>query len=53
MDWRVWNAAPLRYQRLLFASLAELVSTHEYAAFNADRLREINLIDTLYDLMQR
>jgi hypothetical protein len=52
LDWNIWQRTTFPVQKLLFETLAELVSIHEYSAFNIRRFREANVVPTLFHIFR-
>lgn len=53
LNRRIWKKAPFKVQEILFESLAKLVTTHEYAAFNVLRFRSAKVMDKMIMMFQR
>jgi hypothetical protein len=53
LNRNIWKKAELSVQRMLYESLAKLVTTHEHATFNILRFREANVMEELLFMFQR
>lgn len=53
LDWKIWERSSPSVQKLLFRSLADLVATHELAAFNIKRFRQANVIEGFFRTLRQ
>lgn len=52
LDWKVWEQSDLQIKKILYESLADLVSVHQHAKFNIKRFRECGVMKILLNMFQ-